>query len=112
MLCLILISLHILTDNLIAEGGCNRVYKGTLPDGKSVVIKIVQPCKEAWKHFTLEIDIMASLEHKNIIPLLGICTEDNNMISVYHYLQKGSLEENLHGQNFTAQLTLSFSIPK
>ncbi|KAH7574892.1 hypothetical protein JRO89_XS02G0018300 [Xanthoceras sorbifolium] len=87
------------SENLIGKGGCNRVYKGILPDGKRVAVKILQSSKEAWRDFAQEVDIISSLEHRHVTPLLGICIEDDNLISVYHYLPKGSLEENLHGKN-------------
>lgn len=87
-----------LTANIIGKGGFNRVYKGILPDGKPVAVKILKSTKEASQDFSLEVDIISSLKHKNITPLLGICTEDNALISVYEFLSKGSLEENLHGK--------------
>lgn len=87
------------SDNLIGKGGCNRVYKGLLPDGKTVAVKILKSSKEAWKDYITEIDIMTSLDHKNITPLLGICVEDNYLISVYDFMSRGNLEENLRGNN-------------
>ncbi|GMP60416.1 hypothetical protein CsSME_00023291 [Camellia sinensis var. sinensis] len=42
---------------------------------------------------------MSSLKHENITPLLGICVEDNELISVYDFLSGGNLEENLHGNS-------------
>ncbi|KAH9694677.1 protein kinase domain-containing protein [Citrus sinensis] len=86
------------SENLIGKGGCNRVYKGVLPDGKHVAVKIMESSKEAWKDFAHEVDIISTLEHKNIAPLLGVCIEDDNLISVYHFLSKGSLGEYLHGK--------------
>ncbi|XP_027911785.1 PTI1-like tyrosine-protein kinase 1 isoform X2 [Vigna unguiculata] len=86
------------SENLVGKGGSNRVYKGVLPDGKPVAVKVMQSSKEAWKEFALEMEITSSLRHKNIAPLLGICTENNTLISVYDYLPQGSLEENLHGK--------------
>jgi len=74
------------------------VYKGVLPDGKPVAVKVLHSSKEAWKDFALEVEIISPLRHKNITPLLGICTENNTLISVYDYLPQGSLEENLHGK--------------
>ncbi|RYR22653.1 hypothetical protein Ahy_B03g067964 isoform B [Arachis hypogaea] len=87
------------SENLIGKGGCNRVYRGTLPDGKPIAVKVLQSSKEARKEFALEVEIILSLEHRNITPLLGICIEDSELISVYDYFPKGSLEENLHGRN-------------
>ncbi|KAF5786284.1 putative protein kinase RLK-Pelle-RLCK-VI family [Helianthus annuus] len=88
---------HFASENLIGKGGCHRVYKGIFPDGKSAAVKIRKSSKEAWKDYILEIDIMTSLDHKNITPLLGICVEDDNLISVYDLVPRGNLEDNLHG---------------
>lgn len=88
---------HFATENLIGKGGCHRVYKGVLPDGKMVAVKIRKSSREAWKDYILEIDIMTSLDHKNITPLLGICVEDHNLISVYDLVPRGNLEDNIHG---------------
>lgn len=62
-----------------------------------MAVKIVKSTKEAWKDFACEVDIISSLKHKHITPLIGVCIEDNALISVYDFLSKGSLEENLHG---------------
>ncbi|KAL0376237.1 UNVERIFIED_CONTAM: Cysteine-rich receptor-like protein kinase [Sesamum calycinum] len=39
------------SGNLIGKGGCNSVYKGILPEGKPVAVKILESSKEAWKDF-------------------------------------------------------------
>lgn len=74
------------------------MYKGTLPDGKLVAIKILRTSKEAQKDFAHEVEIISSVKHKNITPLIGICVKDNDLISVYDFSSKGSLEDNLHGK--------------
>ncbi|EPS65921.1 hypothetical protein M569_08852 [Genlisea aurea] len=85
--------------NLIGIGGCNSVYKGTLPpDGRQVAVKITASSKESWKDFIREVDIMTSLAHERIAPLIGICVEDGVLISVYSFMPRGSLEANLHGE--------------
>lgn len=48
-----------------------------------------------------EIDIITTLHHKNVISLIGYCFENNNLLLVYNYLSRGSLEENLHGKSLT-----------
>ncbi|KAI3447937.1 hypothetical protein Pfo_004602 [Paulownia fortunei] len=84
------------SGNLIGKGGCNLVYKGILPEGKPVAVKILESSKDSRKEFSQEVDIMTTLKHKRITPLLGICIKDNELISVYDFLSKGNLEENLH----------------
>ncbi|TYG82923.1 hypothetical protein ES288_D01G128000v1 [Gossypium darwinii] len=86
-------------ENLIGEGGCSNVYKGFLPSGKPVAVKILKSYKEAWSDFSLEVDIVSSLRHKHITPLIGVCVENDHLISVYDLFPLGSLEEILHGQN-------------
>ncbi|GMJ00643.1 hypothetical protein like AT2G16750 [Hibiscus trionum] len=87
------------SENLIGKGGSNRVYKGILPDGNAVAVKILKSSKEANKDFADEIEIISSLKHKNIRPLVGVCVQDYDLISVYEFSSKGSLEEILHGKN-------------
>ncbi|KAJ8766958.1 hypothetical protein K2173_012433 [Erythroxylum novogranatense] len=72
------------SGNLIGKGGCNRV-------------KTQKSSQAAIKNFAREVDIISSLKHRHISPLLGICLVDTELISVYDLLSKGSLEENLHG---------------
>ncbi|XP_039688148.1 serine/threonine-protein kinase CDG1 isoform X3 [Medicago truncatula] len=87
------------SENVIGIGGSNRVYRGTLPDGKPVAIKVMQSSKEAFKDFALEVEIMSSLNHPRIAPLLGICIRDETLISVYDYFPQGTLDQNLRGKN-------------
>lgn len=86
-----------MTENLIGKGGNSRVYKGRLPDGKELAVKILKSSEDAVKEFCLEIEIISSLHHSNIISLLGFCFEENKLILVHDFVLKGSLEENLHG---------------
>lgn len=96
----------LVTENLIGKGGSNRVYRGTLSDGNEVAVKVLKSSKESRKDFALEIDIISSLQHRFIIPLQGICLQPDNLMSVYDFLEKGSLEENLHGNKSRLTLTL------
>ncbi|XP_027107073.2 protein kinase STUNTED isoform X2 [Coffea arabica] len=84
-------------DNMIGKGGSSRVYRGVLPDGKELAVKILKPSADVLKQFVSEIEIITSLNHPNIISLFGFCFEDNNLLLVYDLLSRGSLEDNLHG---------------
>ncbi|RVW14417.1 putative proline-rich receptor-like protein kinase PERK11 [Vitis vinifera] len=61
-------------------------------------VKILKQSGDVLKEFVLEIEIITTLHHKNIISLFGFCFEDNNLLLVYDFLSRGSLEENLHGK--------------
>ncbi|XP_057525906.1 protein kinase STUNTED-like isoform X2 [Amaranthus tricolor] len=87
------------SENIIGKGGCSRVYKGIFLDGKKVAVKVLKSSKQTWKDFSLEVNIMSSLRHKNITPLLGVCVDNSELISVYEFMSKGSLEDNLHVEN-------------
>ncbi|KAL0695073.1 hypothetical protein Bca4012_062253 [Brassica carinata] len=85
------------SENFIGKGGSSKVYRGSLTNGREVAVKILKQTKGVMKDFVAEIDIITTLNHKNVISLLGYCFEDNNLLLVYNYLSRGSLEENLHG---------------
>lgn len=84
-------------ENMIGKGGSSHVYRGCLPDGKELAVKILKSAEDVLKEFVLEIEIITALHHQNIISLFGFCFEDNNLLLVYDFLSRGSLEENLHG---------------
>ncbi|CAN1836697.1 Protein kinase STUNTED [Linum perenne] len=98
--------------NLIGKGGCNNVYKGTLEDGKQVAVKIRKSSSpEAKEDFVKEVEIMSSLKNKNITPLVGICIKDSSLISVYHFLNQGSLEgKNKERSPLTWDLRFSIAV--
>nr|VDC95338.1 unnamed protein product [Brassica oleracea] len=85
------------SDNLIGEGGNSYVYRGDLSDGRELAVKVLKPCLDVLKEFILEIEVVTSVHHKNIVSLFGFCFENNNLMLVYDYVPRGSLEENLHG---------------
>ncbi|KAF7840135.1 putative receptor-like serine/threonine-protein kinase [Senna tora] len=84
-------------ENLVGQGGCSHVYRGYLPDGKELAVKILKPSEDVIKEFVSEIEIITTLHHKNIISLSGFCFDGNILLLVYDFLSRGSLEENIHG---------------
>ncbi|XP_024973204.1 probable receptor-like serine/threonine-protein kinase At5g57670 isoform X1 [Cynara cardunculus var. scolymus] len=84
-------------ENMIGRGGNSEVYKGCLPDGRELAVKILKTSEDVLKEFVLEIEIITALHHENIISLFGFCFEDSKLLLVYDLLSRGSLEDNLHG---------------
>ncbi|PKI44709.1 hypothetical protein CRG98_034886, partial [Punica granatum] len=88
---------NFLAENLVGKGGSSQVYKGCLRDGKEIAVKILKQSEDVLKEFILEIEIITTINHKNIISLIGFCFDANQLLLVYDLLARGSLEENLYG---------------
>ncbi|KAJ9170209.1 hypothetical protein P3X46_018335 [Hevea brasiliensis] len=88
---------NFMPENIVCKGGSSHVYKGCLPSGKELAVKILKPSKDVLKEFVAEIEIITRLHHENIISLFGFCFGHNNLLLVYDFLSRESLEENLRG---------------
>ena len=42
-----------------------------------------------------EVDFLGRLSHPNLVKLLGYCLEDPELLLVYEFMEKGSLENHL-----------------
>ncbi|KAL8260895.1 hypothetical protein R6Q59_024944 [Mikania micrantha] len=75
--------------SLIGEGKFGEVYKGLLHDGMLVAIKrrLAPPTQE----FIQEARYLASIQHRNIVTLLGDCQASGQQILVYEYVPNGSV---------------------
>ncbi|KAI3512287.1 hypothetical protein L1887_19602 [Cichorium endivia] len=49
--------------------------------------------------FCAEIKTLSSCKHPNVVSLLGFCDEESQMILVYEYASRGSLDDYLRGTN-------------
>ncbi|MCO5593100.1 hypothetical protein L7F22_047106 [Adiantum nelumboides] len=77
----------------------DRACMGTLLDGEQVAIKKLSFQRQDGKHeFLNEVNVITSVQHKNLIRLLGCCVEDSERILVYEYLPNKSLNYFLFGK--------------
>jgi serine/threonine protein kinase len=84
--------------NKVGQGGFGSVFKGTLNDGSVVAVKVLSAnSMQGVREFLTEIDVIAEIEHENLVKLLGCCVEGNNRILVYGYLENNSLAQTLVG---------------
>ncbi|KAK3127243.1 hypothetical protein QOZ80_7AG0570310 [Eleusine coracana subsp. coracana] len=80
-------------DSILGEGGFGPVYKGVLPDGQVVAIKRLSArSKQGLVEFKNEIQVIAKLQHKNLVRLLGCCIHKEEKMLIYEYLQNKSLD--------------------
>ncbi|CAD6225231.1 unnamed protein product [Miscanthus lutarioriparius] len=78
--------------NKIGEGGFGSVYKGLLSDGTVIAVKQLSArSKQGNREFVNEIGMTSSLQHPNLVKLYGCCTERNQLLLVYAYLENNCL---------------------
>ncbi|KAM0070294.1 putative protein kinase RLK-Pelle-CrRLK1L-1 family [Helianthus debilis subsp. tardiflorus] len=92
-------------DNCIGRGGFGKVYKGELSHSKgrsTVAIKRLDPRHgQGIPEFLKEITTLSRYSHENLISLLGFCYQGDEMILVYDYASRGSLDHYLNSPHLT-----------
>ncbi|XP_047319061.1 G-type lectin S-receptor-like serine/threonine-protein kinase SD1-1 [Impatiens glandulifera] len=79
--------------NKIGQGGFGPVYKGELADGKEIAVKrLSQGSGQGLEEFKNEVVLIAKLQHRNLVCLLGCCIEGDERMLIYEYLQNRSLD--------------------
>ncbi|XP_076893042.1 cysteine-rich receptor-like protein kinase 2 [Bidens hawaiensis] len=80
-------------SNKLGEGGFGSVYKGVLPDGREIAAKrLFFNNKFRAEDFYNEVNMINSLEHKNLVRLLGCSCSGPESFLVYEYLPNMSID--------------------
>ncbi|KAM1766238.1 hypothetical protein TB1_005176 [Malus domestica] len=80
-------------DHKLGEGGFGQVYKGTLSNGQEVAVKrLSRNSGQGTEEFKNEMVLVAKLQHRNLVRLLGFCLEGEEKILVYEYVLNKSLD--------------------
>ncbi|GLT46511.1 hypothetical protein SLA2020_202580 [Shorea laevis] len=79
------------SSNKLGQGGFGPVYKGTLPDGKEIAVKCLSRSSgQGLVEFKNEVALIAKLQHRNLVKILGCCIEEKMLI--YEYMPNKSLD--------------------
>ncbi|KAJ4703241.1 Cysteine rich receptor like kinase [Melia azedarach] len=96
------------TDNKLGEGGFGEVYKGVLPNGEEIAVKrLSKSSGQGAEEFKNEVVLVAKLQHRNLVRLLGFCLEGEEKILVYEYVPNKSLDSFLYEPEKQGQLDWS-----
>ncbi|KAM1481977.1 hypothetical protein EV1_033820 [Malus domestica] len=95
-------------DNKLGEGGFGAVFKGTLGNGHEIAVKrLSKSSTQGVQEFQNEVVLVAKLQHRNLVRLLGFCLEGEETLLVYEYVPNKSLDKFLFEPKKREQLDWS-----
>lgn len=98
-------------SNLLGSGGFGSVFIGTLSSGITAAIKVFKlESERVSRSFETEIEILSGLRHRNLIKIIGYCSNENLKALVLEYMPKGSLDRWLYSHNYFLDLQQRLSI--
>ncbi|KAK9065425.1 hypothetical protein SSX86_016808 [Deinandra increscens subsp. villosa] len=81
-------------EHKLGRGGFGTVYKGELGDGNQIAVK-----RLAWDsgqgdlEFKNEVLLVAKLQHRNLVRLLGFSIEGSERLLIYEFMPNASLDQ-------------------
>ncbi|WVZ61842.1 hypothetical protein U9M48_011654 [Paspalum notatum var. saurae] len=84
----------------LGAGGFGTVYKGVLPNGLAVAVKVFHgslSARSEQEQFMAEVGTIGRTHHINLVRLYGFCFDDAVRALVYEYMDHGALDAFLLG---------------
>ncbi|KAM7473793.1 hypothetical protein LguiB_021036 [Lonicera macranthoides] len=92
------VTLKVATDNFsdankLGNGAFGVVFKGRLRDGRHIAVKRLSPnYGEAESEFRNEASLVAKLQHRNLVGILGFCSIGTERLLVSEFVPSGRLD--------------------
>ncbi|GJS99258.1 leaf rust 10 disease-resistance locus receptor-like protein kinase-like 2.4 protein [Tanacetum coccineum] len=96
----------------LGQGGYGSVYKGQLPNGKLVAVKLLDDATGDGEDFINEVASISKTSHVNIVTLLGFCIEGKKRALMYEFMPNGSLDKFLQADGSRLHWDTLFLIAK
>ncbi|ESQ38137.1 hypothetical protein EUTSA_v10028500mg [Eutrema salsugineum] len=94
------------TENKLGQGGFGTVHKGTLPNGQEIAVKrLTKGSGQGDTEFKNEVSLLTRLQHRNLVKLLGFCSEADEEILVYELVPNSSLDHFIFDEDKRSLLT-------
>lgn len=79
----------------------DAVDQGRLDDGRRVAVKQLSVGKsgQGESEFFVEVNMITSIQHKNLVRLVGCCSEGSQRLLVYEFMKNKSLDKILFGKH-------------
>ncbi|KAL3740453.1 hypothetical protein ACJRO7_021700 [Eucalyptus globulus] len=79
--------------NKLGLGGFGPVYKGKLFGGQEIAVKrLSRKSSQGIEEFKNEVMLIAKLQHRNLVRLLGFCIKGEDKMLIYEYMPNRSLD--------------------
>ncbi|KAJ4765655.1 Proline-rich receptor-like protein kinase PERK4 [Rhynchospora pubera] len=86
-------------ENILGEGGFGCVYKGKLPDGREVAIKMLKGNKglpAELDEFQAEAAVISQVHHRHLVGLVGCAIGHDKVMLVFEFVANKTLQFHLH----------------
>lgn len=82
---------------VLGKGTFGTTYKAALEDASTVVVKRLKEVAAAKRDFELQMELVGSIRHENVVPLRAYYYSKDEKLMVYDYFDQGSVSSLLHG---------------
>ncbi|KAL3641347.1 hypothetical protein CASFOL_016315 [Castilleja foliolosa] len=97
--------------NLLGTGGFGSVFKATLFDGLIVAVKVFNlQLERVVRSFDTECEVLSNVRHRNLVQIIGCCTNKEFKALILGYMPNGNLEKLLYSESYCLDLIQSLQI--